>query len=618
MKKLTDLRKFHRTLNDAYYDIELEQDFPNYFYQALLDGENELYQKSITEIKTFHEDWIATIESFFPSVYKIANDPKSGLRYEQEVTAIEKAKRVNSDSVRHLAANTHLIKEMRSNQVIPKGILVTNAEIDYAIYENRFIKTLIVRLYDFINRRYRLIKNNIESYNQKHFNMKSSYQIQDSKVEFDLNMKITEDVKDEAINKKNKLMLAKIEYLLKQINNLNKTEFMQNLKNAKPVKAPIMQTSILLKNVDYKNCYTLWLYLDKYHTLDFDTEITEKNLSFDHAYMKNIYQLALQSFTAVYGNQKDLEDHYQYLDERTYRKKSPKVIKKHIESLVTKGTKIDMERNVINEYFLEQNKKVFDESIEKYQEESSTYEVALKKALRDTIKISNALYQSYFELEDLRNSEDFIFQSLVQESTEDKIKGVKDKLKIAKIIRETKAVDYNDSIRLEKRLMKEIDQLNKQLIKENKKRIRDEAKRAKLEEKAKIARKQAKKLDKDLSTHLDYVSKSKSQMLDQHKQVTHKISEVRQKIKDEEARIIAEEKAKAKALYEKEVEKLKAKQERERMRLEKQLAKKKQAEEERLNKQKAKIEAQSKARIEKQKQKIKESQQKKLDKMMKS
>ena len=618
MKKLTDLRKFHRTLNDAYYDIELEQDFPNYFYQALLDGENELYQKSITEIKTFHEDWIATIESFFPSVYKIANDPKSGLRYEQEVTAIEKAKRVNSDSVRHLSANTHLIKEMRGNQVIPKGILVTNAEIDYAIYENRFIKTLIVRLYDFINRRYRLIKNNIESYNQKHFNMKSVYQIQDSKVEFDLNMKITEDVKDEAINKKNKLMLAKIEYLLKQINNLNKTEFMQNLKNAKPVKAPIMQTSILLKNVDYKNCYTLWLYLDKYHTLDFDTEITEKNLSFDHAYMKNVYQLALQSFTAVYGNQKDLEDHYQYLDERTYRKKSPKVIKKHIESLVTKGTKIDMERNVINEYFLEQNKKVFDESISKYQEESSTYEVALKKALRDTIKISNALYQSYFELEDLRNSEDFIFQSLVQESTEDKIKGVKDKLKIAKIIRETKAVDYNDSIRLEKRLMKEIDQLNKQLIKENKKRIRDEAKRAKLDEKAKIARKQAKKLDKDLSSHLDYVSKSKSQMLDQHKQVTHKISEVRQKIKDEEARIIAEEKAKAKALYEKEVEKLKAKQERERLRLEKQLAKKKQAEAERLNKQKAKIEAQSKARIEKQKQKIKESQQKKLDKMMKS
>ena len=68
MKKLTDLRKFHQSINDAYYDIELKDSFPNYFYTALLDGENEIYQKSVTEIKKFHEDWIGTIESFFPSI----------------------------------------------------------------------------------------------------------------------------------------------------------------------------------------------------------------------------------------------------------------------------------------------------------------------------------------------------------------------------------------------------------------------------------------------------------------------------------------------------------------------------------------------------------------------
>jgi hypothetical protein len=614
MKKLTDMRKFHQALNDAYYQIEMEESFPNYFYTALLDGENELYQKSITEIKSFHEDWIGTIESFFPSIYKITRDPKSGLRYEQEVTAIEKAKRVNSDSVRHLAANTHLIKEMRNGNVIPSKILVTNSEIEYGIYENRFMKTLIDRLSDFIDRRYQLVKKNIESFEKRHFHMKSNYQIQDSKVEYELNVVVTEDVQDEAVNKKNNDLLKRIEYLLKQINNIKNTQFMEEIKNVKPVRAPIMQTSIILKNLDYKNCYTLWLYLDKYHTLDFDTDITEKNLSFDHVYMKNIYQNALQTFTNIYGNQKDLEEHYQYLDERTYHKKSPKIVKKQLETLITPGTKVDMEDNEINQYYLEENKKMFKESIDKHVEASSSYEVGLKKALRDTIEISNALYKSYFELEDDLDSDDFMFRSLVKESTEDLIDKVKEKLKIARIIRETKEVDYNNTIRLEKRLMKEIETLDKQLIKENKKRIREEAKRAKIEEKIKLERKHLDENQEALRTYLSHVNEIRNVMSTEHKNVTKKISETRKQIKAEEAKIIAAEKKKAKKLYEEQIKKIRAKQKRDKERLARQAQKKLKEEKERLARQEARIKAQSEARLEKQKQKIQESHQKKINK----
>ncbi len=615
MKRITDLRKFHKAMNDAYYDIEMNEDFPNYFYTALLDGENELYQKSITEIKKFHEDWIGTIESFFPSIYKIANDPKSGLRYEQEVTAIEKAKRVNSDSVRHLAANTHLIKEINHGNVIPKGILVTNAEIDYAIYENRFIKTLVDRLTDFIDRRYHLIKNNIESFDKKHFGMKSEYQIEDSKVEMEINLVVTDDVEDENINLENHKTLERMEYLLKQINNLKNTEFFAQLKNAKPVVAPFMQTSILQKNVDYKNCYNLWLYLDRYNTLDFDTDVTEKNLTFDHVYMKNIYQLALQTFMTVYANQKALEDHYQYLDVREYHKKSPKVIKKHIETLVDDAAKIEMEDTDINQYYLEENKKVFGEAINKYLEESSNYEVALKKALRDTINISNALYSSYFDLEDESDDNDFMFRSLVKETTEDLILKTKDKLNVARIIRETKEVDYNNAIRLERRLMKQINQLDKSLVKESKKRIREEAKQAKIEERIKMERKHLEENQEALRSYLDYVSSQKKMMAKEHNSVTKKIRETRNKIKSDEAKIIASEKKKAKQMYLAEVNRIKAKQKRDKERLERQAKKTLEQERIRLEKQQAKIAKQSEQRIEKAKQQIKESHEKKMSKL---
>ena len=137
MKKTSDLKKFHQLLNDTYYELEKDEEFPNVFFQAFLSGESTLYQKSVSEIKTFHEDWIGTIESYFPSLDKITKNAKSGLRYDQEVTAIEKAKKTNSDSVRHLAANTHLIKEIReNNEVVPHKILTTQAEIEYGIYEN--------------------------------------------------------------------------------------------------------------------------------------------------------------------------------------------------------------------------------------------------------------------------------------------------------------------------------------------------------------------------------------------------------------------------------------------------------------------------------------------------
>ncbi len=615
MKRITDLRKFHRALNDAYYDIELNEDFPNYFYTALLDGENEVYQKSITEIKKFHEDWIGTIESFFPSIYKIVNNPKSGLRYEQEVTAIEKAKRVNSDSVKHLAANTHLIKEFTRGNVIPKGILVTNSETDYAIYENRFLKTLIDRLSHFIDQRYQLIKGNIESFDKKHFGMKSHYEIEDSRVDMEIKLVVTDDVVDETINQQNHKTLDRIEYLLKQINNLRNTEFFMQLKNAKPVHAPIMQTSILLKSVDYKNCYNLWLFLDRYNTLDFDTEVEEKNLSFDHVYMKNIYQLALQTFTTVYANQKALEDHYQYLDVREYHKKSPKIIKKHLETLTENAARIELEDTKINQYYLEQNKKVFGESIDNYLEASSNYEVALKRALRDTINISNALYQSYFNLEEDIDSNDYMFRSLVKESTEDLILKTKDKLNIARIIRETKEVDYNNAIRLEKRLMKEINSLDKTFVKESKKRIREDAKRAKLEEKIKLERKHLEKNQESLKSYLDFVSTQKKLMTNEHKSVSRKISETRNKIKHEEEKIIASEKKKAKQMYLTEVKRIKEKQKRDQQRLSRQVEKTLEQESLRLKKQEEQIKIKSKNRIEKEKQKIKESHEKKISKL---
>jgi DNA repair protein SbcC/Rad50 len=604
MKKISDLRKFHEELNTVYYELEKDHEFPNHFYQALLSGENSVYQKSISEIKTFHEEWMGTIESYFNSLDKISKDPKSGLKYLQEVEAIEKAKKVNSDSIRHLASHTHLIKEVKNGDVIPKKILTTQAEINYAIYENRFVMTLINRLFDFVNQRYELVKNNVDSYNNKYFNFKSEFDMRESHIDFEINMKIKEDLENESINRQSHELLRRIEFLLKKVNGLKTSVFMETLKNAKPVIAPIMKTQIITKNVDYKNCYNLWLFLDKYNTLNFDLNILEQNLTFDRYYMRNIYQTVLTAFTTVYGNQKALEDHYQYVDVQEYKKKSPKVIKKTLDELMSSADPFVLENTQINQYFLDQNKQVFKERLNKSLEESSSYDIALRKAMRETIQITNALFQDFFELGEDDESEESFFQRMVKSDLEDELTKAKDKARIARVIRETKEVDYNSAIRLEKRMLKEIERIDKEIIKQTKRKNMELAKKMAIEERIRLERESLDSNQQALTEYLEYVSNTKQLLADEHRDVQDKIKEKAKLIKIEEKRIIELEKKKARDQYVASMKKLKEKQKRDKLKAQALLKKQLDAEKKRLITETKKMEQQSKARIKTEKEKI--------------
>lgn len=612
MKKVSDLRKFHEQLNDAYYELEKMEEFPNHFYQALLSGDNELYQKSIQETKSFHEDWIGTIESYFPSLDKITRDPKSGLKYLQEVVAIEKAKKTNSDSIRHLAANTHLIKEMRGADVIPKKILTTQAEINYEIYENRFMKTLIERLFDFVDRRYQLVKQNADTRSDKYFNLKSKFDIRDTNIEFELDMKIKESVESDETGKYNHELLNRIQNLLKKINGVRISEFMEGLKNAKPVIPPIMKTSILLKNVDYKNMYNLWLYLDKYNILNFDVNVKEQNLTFDKYYMRNVYQTALTAFTTVYGNQKALEDHYQYLDIKEYTRKSPKFVKKSLDELLTSPDPYVLEDTAINQYFLEQNKQLFTEKLNKFMDESSSYDVALRKALRDTIGISNALFEDYFDLNEVDESEDFFFARMVKEDLDQELAKAKEKARVARIIRETKEIDYNNAIRLEKRMLKEIERIDKEIAKGLRKRSLEEGKKKAIEERIKLERQNLDKNQKALSEYLEFVSEQKRLLQEEAKEVQEKIKAEEKRIKNEEKKIIELEKKKAVQKYNQELRRIKAKQKRDKERLAIDTRKQIRNEKKKFQNEQLRLEKESKARIQAQKKKIESKQKEKL------
>ncbi|MBU1093102.1 MAG: hypothetical protein KKH01_01425 [Firmicutes bacterium] len=613
MKKTSDLTKFHQTLTDALYQIEMEEEFPNHFYQALLSGENAIYQKNISEIKTFHEDWIGTIESFFPSLDKITKNAKSGLRYDQEIVAIEKAKKTNSESVRHLASHTHLIKEIRNGEVVPKKILITQAEVDLAIYENRFIMTLINRLFRFVMQRYEIVKNNVKSYERKHFNLKSEFTIRESEVELNIDLNIKDEIEFDIDGRSNYKLMNRINNLLKMVNGLRESNFMEELKNAKPIVPPIMKTSIILKNVDYNNCLNLWLYLDKYNTFNFDLDVKEQNLPFDKYYLRNVYQTALMSFSTVYANQEALADHYQYVDVEEYKRRAPKFVKKNLKDIINQPDPVVLEDTQINQYYLDQSVEMFKKNLEKHNDESSSYDVALRKALRDTIEITNKLYESYFEFRPESIDNDMFFSRLLKADTETEILKAKDKARVARIIRETKEVDYNNAIRLEKRMMKDIQDLDKKLAKELKGKAYDLAKKLTIEEKIKIERENLSINQGILEDYLKFTSEQKQILNDEQKAFNEKLKENAKKVKEEEKIIIETEKKKAKAMYLRDLKVLKTEQRIQKKKLADQIREQRATQKKKLADEKQKTKVVSAQRIAKAKEKIQTDYEKKVN-----
>jgi len=462
MRKTDKLDKYYVQALDSLKDAEKDQDFPKYFYKLLLSGDNEVYQKVISETKHFDGEWVKTLESYFPSIDRILRNPKNSLKYDEELVAIERAKKTNSRSIQHLASHTQYIKEIREgDMIIPKKILTTNADLQYAIYENRFIKTLINRLYAFVSNRYEVIRTNFESFQKNHVNMDSHFEINKSEVSINIDMLIKKDLDDEEINKHNKELLARAEHLKDLISSYKTSPFMKELKEAKPVVPPIMKTNIMLHNADFRNAYTLWLFLDRYNILGYDVDVQSKNLPVENLYLKALYRLGLLTYSTIVCNQKERQEAYKNLEIIEYSRKGTKLARTHIDDVVQNPDAITMEDNAINEYYLDQNKKVFNKRLEEILSETHSYDTALRRALNQTIAITNSLYKAVFEF----SEEEDIFTKLVKDvDLDDALNKAKNQARVARIIRETKEVDYNKAIRLEKKLMQDIDNLNGQVI----------------------------------------------------------------------------------------------------------------------------------------------------------
>lgn len=457
----SDLDGCFEKISDSLDKIESDDAFSKLFYEAYLAGDRSLYQKDIIETKVFDEEWIRTLESYFPSIDKITNNPKTSIKYESEIVPVEKVRKVGAESVRHLASHTQFVKEVKNGDVIPKKILTNYADEEYAIYENRFVKTLIDRLFIFVTNRYNIIKDNVASFSKNHVNINSNFKIKNANVDVNVDVVVKKEVNNQN-ERINISLLHRVEKLNQMVLSFRNSFLYKKLVNAPKVNPPIMQTNILVKNPDFKNCYTLWLFLDKYNKLAYDLIVNEKSKKIDKELEHTFDQVAMLAYLSTEANKSVRKTKLDSKDFEKLTKKNAKQLKNNLDDLISNPYPIEVEDNSINEYYLNQFKMLFKKNLEETKKNASSNEIALKQAIRMVNNISNTLYQSYFELE-----ESDMFTRLVKEvDPKTEFEDAKKKATIAKIIREVKEVDYNNALKLEKKLHKDMSKSSGKIIRE--------------------------------------------------------------------------------------------------------------------------------------------------------
>ena len=515
MRVKDNLDLYFESLEALLAKNESENAFPEYFYNSFLAGKNNVYHKELSETKVFDEEWIATLESYFPSIEKILRNPNSSIRYDRVVVDVERAKKITSESVRHLASHTQYIREVNEQGVVPKKVLTTYSEQEFATYENRFLVSLILRLVEFVETRYRIIKENVESYTKDHTNMNSTFEIEGTEVKIDIDMVIKKGL-DSSINVHNREILARIEKLHEMITGFRSSQLVRDLEKAKRVNPPIIKTNVILKNPDFRNCYTLWLFIDKYSNLFYDVKVKEKSIGIEENFSTSVSRLALMTYAMVQSNAEERSENFENVNEyELRRKKLMKVREVHPDDIFDRPDPITVVDNTVNEYFLTQYRNTFNKKLDENKRNSSSYDVALRKSLREVIAISNSLFDSVFDVE---GNEDIFKRLVAKEDPSADFELAKRRFQVSKVIRETKEVDYQNTIRLEKRLLKEMETANNKLIRENMKARSSETRKtylAKLERQMRLYQKEKMKIKDKLTaitSEKDIVTKEKQRL----------------------------------------------------------------------------------------------------------
>lgn len=279
--------------------------------------------------KVIDVSWVEAIENAILHVDKIVRNPSRTIVDVEEIVPIALSRKITVESVKHLAQHTDLIQSFdeKTGKITPSKILNVHKEETLETYENKFVNTLIDRLYYFILARYEKLSQVAKD--EEVFTMDFDTMIDDgSGNQVAIKMSIDTTKSLEATNDQGYTIWQRVEKLKKTIEGYKGSELCQTL-GSNFVRPPIMRTNAIMKNVDLKACLALWQYILSYENAGFEINIEDTALKPETDYISDFYKIIACNLLLFRSYTNKDDDPMVELGTKKLKPVAPKVVKKY-------------------------------------------------------------------------------------------------------------------------------------------------------------------------------------------------------------------------------------------------------------------------------------------------
>ena len=351
------------------------------------EGKEEL--NAFSTVVEIDEELLSTIEKQMPFVVNAISEERQFVRTDGDVVPIERVRSVSKDSIVDLSKHSNYLShdpKTTGGKVIPDKLFVAKKENDYAVYENRFLYTLLSYLSDFLELRLQQImeisgRYEAESIYDKH--------IVFGQNTLDFSMTLKEIRTNDPLAQshgESASAVTRLSDALTEVRMLLSTPLMKEVSKSAKVKAPITKTNVIRFDANFRESLVLFDYITSYDKPGFTTREERIHLCpFLHTKAEEDFAslLYLDSYvTYVYST--DLEKELARLEEEEEKREKAleeEKLNKAIEKAKKHYTNLEeAERYIV---LLREKRDLDRETIEKNNAEIASLKLAKDERVRE-------------------------------------------------------------------------------------------------------------------------------------------------------------------------------------------------------------------------------------------
>ena len=336
------IQDLYTSFSEQMEPIQEDSRYFRYLFEMAQASGTTIEQQREELVKVVDEEWISMIEDSLDAINTIIEKPRRFITTEDEVVPVSLAKKISADSVRHLSQNTQFLAPSDDGGVHPTRILNVNTVETYDLYENRFIYHLIQRLLTFVDKRTDVIFWSTGNEIRNRFKMHSTIDDAYEQIEYSVEMTVKNRQSFAENDADNMDVFMRIDRVRRLVMALRGASFCQIMNGCSAVRSPIQRTNLIMKDPNYRKCYQLWQFMERYDKVGYNIDVQQQALAFDDEYMVQMYTNLINNYT-VFKSLTDDERNLQELESVQHAPVAPKFIKEIKEEQVDSPDLPDVE-----------------------------------------------------------------------------------------------------------------------------------------------------------------------------------------------------------------------------------------------------------------------------------